>query len=88
MKKGLISGLGKLYEGEAVLEQTKAAAERYDTFLGKPQGAKGEVRFILKTDPVKPAQTKAPAEQKPMADNQGEKRSIFEEILQFFTRLF
>ncbi|MBE3553944.1 MAG: hypothetical protein IMW85_02880 [Thermicanus sp.] len=88
MKKGLISGLGKLYEGEAVLDQTKAAAERYDTFLGKPQGAKGEVRFILKTDPVKPVQTKVSAEQKPMAENRGENRSFFEEILQFFIHLF
>jgi putative membrane protein len=30
------------------------AAEGYDTFLGKPEGATGEVRFIIKLDGIEP----------------------------------
>jgi X-X-X-Leu-X-X-Gly heptad repeat protein len=87
MKNGLITGLNKLYEGEAVLNQSKTAAEQYDTFLGKPKGAKGEVRFILKTDPIKSVQVKSPAEQKPSTDNKEESISFFEKIKKFFTNL-
>lgn len=88
MKNGLISGLDKLYEGEAVLNQSKTSAEQYDTFLGKAHGAKGEVRFILKTDPVKPVQAKVPADQKPSANHKEESVSFFEKIKKFFSNLF
>ncbi|EIJ80260.1 hypothetical protein PB1_07862 [Bacillus methanolicus PB1] len=88
MKNGLITGLNKLYEGEAVLKQSKTAAEQYDTFLGKPKGAKGEVRFILKTDPIKSVQVQGTTEQKPNTNNKEESISFFEKIKKFFTNLF
>ncbi|WP_155837471.1 hypothetical protein [Aneurinibacillus terranovensis] len=51
-----LTGLDKLYEGEAVLNQSNTVAAQYDTFLGKLQGGGREVRFILKTDPIKSVQ--------------------------------
>jgi X-X-X-Leu-X-X-Gly heptad repeat protein len=88
MKNGLVTGLNTLYEGEAVLNQSKVAAEQYDTFLGKPDGAKGEVRFILKTDPIKPAHSTVPAEHKPIANKKEESNSLFDRIFRFFGNLF
>lgn len=88
MKNGLISGLNNLYEGEAVLNQSKTAAAKYDTFLGKPQGAKGEVRFILKTDPIKSEKMKVPTEQNPSSNHKEESDSFFERIIKFFSNLF
>jgi X-X-X-Leu-X-X-Gly heptad repeat protein len=88
MKNGLITGLNQLYEGEAILNQSKTAAEQYDTFLGKPKGAKGEVRFILKTDPIKPVKMKDSAEQKPDTNNKEESISFFEKIKKLLSNLF
>ena len=87
MKNGLIDGLNKLYEGEAVINQLKTAAEQYDTFLGKPQGAKGEVRFILKTDSIKSEQTKIPEEHKPVSSKE-KTMTFFERVKKFFSSLF
>jgi X-X-X-Leu-X-X-Gly heptad repeat protein len=88
MKNGLITGLNKLYEGEAILNQSKTAAEQYDTFLGKPDGVKGEVRFILKTDPIKPMKVKDSAEQKSDTNNKEESISFFEKIKKLLNNLF
>lgn len=89
MKNGLIQGLNQLYEGEAVLDQSKKAADQYDTFLGKPEGAKGEVRFILKTDAIKPAEEKAMKKQNDSPKEAKEdKDSFFEKIKKLFAGLF
>lgn len=88
MRNELVAGLNKLYAEEAVLNASKKAAARYDTFLGKPQGAKGEVRFILKTDPIKPAPAKAVAKHKPDTDSEKTNRSFFEKIIKFFSDRF
>jgi len=91
MKNGLITGLDKLYEGEASLNQSKAAAEQYNTFLGKPEGANGEVRFILKTDAIKKEQAKGLLEQKTIGTTENKKvesTSFLGKIIKFFTNLF
>ncbi|MBY6268359.1 MAG: hypothetical protein CW344_08770 [Parageobacillus thermoglucosidasius] len=88
IKNGLIAGLNKLYEGEAILHQSKTAAEQYDTFLGKPKGAKGEVRFILKTDPIEPVKAKGSAEQKPDTGSEEESISFFAKVKKWLSDLF
>lgn len=88
IKNGLITGLNKLYEGEAILHQSKTAAEQYDTFLGKPKGAKGEVRFILKTDPIEPVKAKDSAEQKPDTGSEEESISFFAKVKKWLSDLF
>jgi len=98
MRHGLITGLDKLYEEEAVLNQSKTAAEQYDTFLGKPQGARGEVRFILKTEPIKAEQgikteqTGTQAAQQPDSSQERNihpenRASFLDKIIAFFSNL-
>lgn len=88
MKNGLVTGLNKLYEGEAILNQSKKAAEQYDTFLGKPKGAKGEVRFIIKTDPIEPVKAKDSAEQKSDTNSEEDSISFFAKVKKWLNDLF
>lgn len=46
--KGLGEGLEEMRRGKAIKEAMEREAEKYDTFLGKPNGAQGRVRFIFK----------------------------------------
>jgi putative membrane protein len=52
-----VSGLGESLEevrkGKVIEDIMEEEADSYDTFLGKPEGAEGRVRFILKTEGVK-----------------------------------
>ncbi len=50
--KGLGEGLEEMRRGTATKEAMEKEAEKYDTFLGKPEGAQGRVRFILKVKGV------------------------------------
>ncbi len=45
---GLGKGLEEMRKGKAIKEAMENEAENYDTFLGKPDGAQGRVRFIIK----------------------------------------
>ncbi|MBT9259342.1 MAG: hypothetical protein KM310_06255 [Clostridiales bacterium] len=90
MSTQLQSGLAQIRQGQAVMEATQRLAEGYDSFIGKPSGAKGDVRFILKTEEIRapqpespqgsPAATAPEASQKPT--------SLWEMIRSFFLRLF
>lgn len=48
----LEDGLEEIRVGEALINVMKKEAENYDTFLGKPDGAEGRVRFIFKTEAI------------------------------------
>ncbi len=50
---GMAEGVDEAAAGEALLDTMDAAAESYDSFLGKPEGAEGRVRFIMKLEGVK-----------------------------------
>ena len=52
MSDGLAEGIDESNLGEAVVERMEDAAAAYDTFLGKPEGATGSVRFVFKLDGV------------------------------------
>lgn len=52
MSAGLGDGISEGNLGQAIVERMKQAAEDYDTFLGKPDGATGDVRFIFKLDGI------------------------------------
>jgi len=54
MSAGLSGGIDELAMGQEVVDRMELAAEGYDTFLGKPEGATGEVRFIIKLDGIEP----------------------------------
>jgi hypothetical protein len=54
MSAGLSEGIDELTMGQEVVDRMERAAEGYDTFLGKPEGATGEVRFIIKLDGIEP----------------------------------
>ena len=88
MKQGLISGLNKLYAGEELLAQTKAAADRYDTFLGKPAGATGEVRFILKTDSIKASSVKTNSNEPLSSAPTKKQESFWSKAVSFIQALF
>ncbi|MBS3957588.1 MAG: hypothetical protein KGZ40_08725, partial [Clostridiales bacterium] len=45
-------GIDESNLGEVVVSRMEEAAEAYDTFLGKPDGATGDVRFIFKLDGI------------------------------------
>jgi hypothetical protein len=52
MSAGLSGGIDELAMGQEVVDRMELAADGYDTFLGKPEGATGEVRFIFKLDGI------------------------------------
>jgi hypothetical protein len=54
MSAGLSEGIDELTIGREVVDRMERAAGGYDTFLGKPEGATGEVRFIIKLDGIEP----------------------------------
>jgi hypothetical protein len=54
MSAGLSGGIDELAMGQEVVDRMELAAEGYNTFLGKPEGASGEVRFIIKLDGIEP----------------------------------
>jgi hypothetical protein len=56
MSAGLSEGIDELTMGQEVVDRMELAAEGYDTFLGKPEGATGEVRFIIKLDGIEQAE--------------------------------
>jgi len=56
MSSGLATGIDEIALGEKTIDLMEAAAESYDTFLGKPEGATGEVRFIIKLDGIAKAE--------------------------------
>jgi putative membrane protein len=49
---GMAEGIDEAAAGEALVETLDAAAEAYDSFLGKPEGAEGRVRFIMQLEGV------------------------------------
>jgi len=53
-KVSLAAGLVDLSSADAIKESLKANAEAVDTFLGKPDGAEGQVMYVFRTAPVKP----------------------------------
>ncbi len=55
MAAGLEEGITEARAGKATSEAMKRAAGDYDTFLGKPEGAEGRVRFIIKLDGIETA---------------------------------
>ncbi|MFU8890882.1 MAG: hypothetical protein ACNA76_04375 [Anaerosomatales bacterium] len=50
--EGLAEGIDGFSLGEVTVDRMKKAAEGYDTFLGKPDDATGNVRFVFKLDGV------------------------------------
>jgi putative membrane protein len=48
MSDGLAEGVNEARAGEALTGVMEDAADSYDTFLGKPRGAAGRVRFVMK----------------------------------------
>lgn len=48
IKKGTNEGLAKALKAKAHLDAMRARLDQYDTFEGKPEGAVGEVRFLMK----------------------------------------
>ncbi len=52
MASGLDEAVDGGRMGEALTGAMKSAAADYDTFLGKPEGAVGRVRFVMKLDGV------------------------------------
>ncbi len=52
MSDGLAEGIDESSLGEVVVGLMERAAEEFDTFLGKPEGATGDVRFIFKLDGI------------------------------------
>lgn len=46
------NGLEEIRAGQALIDVMKKEAENYNTFLGKPEGAEGRVRFIFKTEAI------------------------------------
>ncbi|GAB4279378.1 MAG: hypothetical protein Kow0056_12460 [Coriobacteriia bacterium] len=48
MGEGLADGVTEARVGEGLTEVMEDEAAAYDTFLGKPEGAKGRVRFVMK----------------------------------------
>jgi len=48
MKKGINEGLAEALKAKAQLDAMKVRLDQYDTFEGKPAGAAGEVRFLMK----------------------------------------
>ena len=54
---GLTDGMDDAEYGKVVIQEMKDEAAAYDTFLGKPEGATGDVRFVIKLDGIeKPAE--------------------------------
>lgn len=54
---GLTEGMDAAEYGKVVIQEMKDDAAAYDTFLGKPEGATGGVRFVIKLDGIeKPAE--------------------------------
>ena len=52
ISSGLATGVGQMREGEALVDAMKAAADSYTSFLGLPEGATGDVSFMLKLDGI------------------------------------
>jgi len=52
LSDGLGEGVDEARAGEKLLDLMKASADSYDTFLGKPKGASGNVNFILKLEGI------------------------------------
>lgn len=48
IKKGANEGLAQALQAKARLDAMRARLDQYDTFEGKPEGAVGEVRFLMK----------------------------------------
>ncbi|MBE0477305.1 MAG: hypothetical protein IBX62_09435, partial [Coriobacteriia bacterium] len=53
---GLLGGLNDAEFGKEVVELMEDDVGGYDTFLGKPEGATGDVRFVFKFDAVRKAE--------------------------------
>ncbi|MDI3269512.1 MAG: hypothetical protein QJR00_02280, partial [Bacillota bacterium] len=88
MSSELQSGVAQIREGQALMEAAQKLAEGYDTFIGKPAGAKGDVRFILKTEEIGAPQAQSP-EESSSAASEGEKpTSLWQMVRSFFLRLF
>ncbi|CAM3363407.1 hypothetical protein AB1399_07010 [Hydrogenibacillus schlegelii] len=93
MDRELRAGLGQWNEAQARMEALQSLAAAYDTFIGKPDGAKGDVRFILKSEAIQhPKEKPAPDTQAPpatpAAQPQEKQRPFLERIWAFFSRLF
>ncbi len=56
MSDGIGEGLGEASLGEVTVRRMELAAEEYDTFLGKPDRATGDVRFIFRLDGISSAE--------------------------------
>lgn len=52
MSDGLGEGLDEIRAGEALTDAMKRAAEEYDTFLGKPEGATGRLNFLIRLEGI------------------------------------
>lgn len=52
MSQGLSGGIDEIALGQEVVDRMERAAAAYDTFLGKPEGATGDVRFVIKLDGI------------------------------------
>ena len=52
VSEGLAEGIDGFALGDATVDRMKATAREYDTFLGKPEDATGNVRFVFKLDGV------------------------------------
>ncbi|MGQ9778675.1 MAG: hypothetical protein ACUVRM_02190 [Bacillota bacterium] len=53
MIKGLETALDGLVKAEVTKKAVAAHVQAYDHFIGKPAGAKGEVRFLLRTEALR-----------------------------------
>lgn len=52
MSAGLGEGIDEIELGKKTLDLMEKAADAYDTFLGVPEGATGDVRFIFRLDGI------------------------------------
>lgn len=52
ISNGLGTGVNEMREGQELVDAMKAAADSYTSFLGLPEGAEGEVSFMLKLDGI------------------------------------
>ncbi|PTQ55478.1 MAG: hypothetical protein BSOLF_1971 [Candidatus Carbobacillus altaicus] len=93
MGRELRPGLGQLNEAQAKMETLKTLAAAYDTFIGKPDGAEGDVRFILKSEAIqqpheKPTQDGQVPPSTSASQPHEKQRSFLERIWDFFSHLF
>jgi putative membrane protein len=94
MSKFFDEGLSKLKGTErtnltdalAVKDEMVKLANNYTTFSGTCDGMTSSVKFILRTDEIKPAAVTASSTTSKTSSSSGAKKNIFQRIADFFTK--